>query len=63
MKSRYVVLKLLHRVNAYCVDDTKTNRTKAAFYDEAAEDLAKDFCRHINLAAKKANTPPRRRKA
>lgn len=47
-QKRFVVIELRHREKVWCVDDTHTNRTKAAFYDEAAKELAEDFCRQIN---------------
>lgn len=53
---RFVVVKLLHRENAYCVDDRLINKSKAVFYDNAAKELAEDFCRQINKAAGKAST-------
>lgn len=48
---RFIVIEMKHIPNAYCVDDTQTNKTKAVFYDEAAEELAKEFCKNINKAA------------
>jgi hypothetical protein len=53
MKPRYVVVKLLHREDAFCVDDSFSNKTKAVFYDEAAKELATDLCRQLNEAAGK----------
>jgi hypothetical protein len=47
-EKRFVVIKLQQDEQAWCVDDTETNRTKAVFYDEASEKLARDFCRQIN---------------
>jgi hypothetical protein len=48
---RFVVIELKHRKGAFCVDDLFTDTTKAVFYDEAAKELAEDFCRQMNKAA------------
>ena len=54
---RFVVVNLNRLFEAWSVEDTKINKTKAVFYDEASEALARDFCRQINKAIKQA--PPR----
>ena len=56
-KKRFEVVKLLDTWsmhNGWCVDDVIRNTTKAIFYDEAAEEMARDFCRQMNRCAKEA---------
>lgn len=38
--------------NGWSVEDVEKDKTKAVFYDEAAKELAEDFCKQINKTVK-----------